>query len=51
MFRLMNKGMWQMLLLLDHSRKRLKADMIAGPTWVLNGRAFTAATGAARGGA
>jgi hypothetical protein len=32
----------------DAGRKRLEANMIAGPAWVLNRRAFAAATGAAR---
>ena len=30
-------------------RKRIEADMIAGPAWMLDSRALTAATGAARG--
>jgi hypothetical protein len=33
----------------DAGRKRLEANMIAGPAWMLDGRTFTAATGAARG--
>jgi hypothetical protein len=28
----------------DFSRKRIEADMIAGPAWTLEGRAFSAAT-------
>jgi hypothetical protein len=35
----------------DASRKRIEADMIAGPAWTLDGRTFAAATGAARSGA
>ncbi len=31
----------------DFSRKRIEADMIAGPAWTLEGRAFSAASGAA----
>jgi hypothetical protein len=34
--------------LLNASWKRIEANMIACPTWVLNRRAFAAATGAAR---
>jgi hypothetical protein len=28
----------------DFSRKRIEADMIAGPAWTLDGRSFVAAT-------
>jgi hypothetical protein len=31
----------------DFSRKRIEADMIAGPAWMLEGHSFAAATGAA----
>jgi hypothetical protein len=33
----------------DAGRKRIKADMIACPAWMLDGRTFATATGAARG--
>ena len=33
----------------DAGRKRIEANMIAGPAWMLEGRAFAAATGAACG--
>jgi hypothetical protein len=36
------------LLLLNASWKWIEANMIAGPAWALNRRAFAAATGAAR---
>jgi len=29
----------------DVGRERIEADIIAGPAWTLNGRAFRAATG------
>jgi hypothetical protein len=35
----------------DFSRKRLEANVIAGPAWMLEGRAFSAATSAACAGA
>jgi hypothetical protein len=35
----------------DAGRKRTKANMIAGPTWMLNGGTFAAATSAAHGSA
>ena len=31
----------------DVGRERIEADIIAGPAWTLEGRAFSAATGAA----
>jgi len=31
----------------DVGRERIEADIIAGPAWTLNGRAFRTATGAA----
>jgi hypothetical protein len=31
----------------DSDRKRIEADMIAGPAWTLEGRAFSAATSTA----
>jgi hypothetical protein len=34
----------------DAGRKRLEANMIACPAWVLEGRSFAAATGAASAG-
>jgi hypothetical protein len=34
----------------DFSRKRIEADMIAGPAWTLEGRSFAAATCAASAG-
>jgi hypothetical protein len=34
----------------DAGRKRLEANMIAGPTWMLERCTFAAATGAAGGG-
>jgi hypothetical protein len=37
------------LLLLNASWKRIEANVIAGPAWMLNRRAFAAATGAAGG--
>jgi hypothetical protein len=37
-------------MLLVYARwERLETDAIAGPTWMLDGRTFAAATGAARG--
>jgi hypothetical protein len=33
----------------DICRKWIEANVIAGPTWMLDGRTFAAATGAARG--
>jgi hypothetical protein len=30
-------------------RKRTEANMVSGPTWMLDGRTFAAAPGAARG--
>jgi hypothetical protein len=35
----------------DTGWKRLEANMIAGPAWMLDGRSFVAATGAASAGA
>ena len=34
---------------IDIRRKRTETNMIAGPAWMLDGRTFAAATGAARG--
>jgi hypothetical protein len=36
-------------ILIDLGRIRLKANMIAGPAWMLDCRSFVTATGAARG--
>jgi hypothetical protein len=33
----------------DAGWKRLETNMIGGPAWMLDGRTFAAATGAARG--
>ena len=37
--------------IIDVDRKRTEANMIAGPAWMLDGRTFAAATGAASAGA
>jgi hypothetical protein len=38
-------------LVIDIRRKRTEANMIASPAWMLDGRTFSAATGAAHGSA